>query len=410
MGPEIRKKHHPRRGLAYGLGVLTFFVLTSSVTQGDQDSFQKTQRELSQKAAEVKTLADELALLEATIDAKAAYLAEIDVKGRIARQKLARTNLELEKMQQARRDAQKVLNRYLRAAYIHRGYGQLAVLTGEKSLSQSLADESYLGSLQDYSTRVVRKVSGVEEEISKRQAEALAAYRSLDNLEAESVRETARLAAVRASKQRLLEQTAGVEARFRESFESAKERLKKAGRFARSARDRVASRVWDDHGYYFNQLDSRWIDEKLGYSKTSTMGDYGCGVSALAMVFKYYGINSTPPQLNNELKNVHAFVDDLLDWRAVPAASGGRLQLANNPYPVGRANVDWNVINSQLDSGNPVIVYIDRGEEISHYVVLLNRRGGTYVMHDPIEGPNLLFSSYYKPSAVYQYITFRRAA
>lgn len=409
MVRNIRKQHRPRRLLTYGLGVFAVFLLTSSVTQGDQDSFQKTQRELSQKAAEVKTLADELALLEATIDAKAAYLAEIDIKGNLARQKLAKTNVELQKMQESRRDAQKVLNRYLRAAYIHRGYGQLAVLSGEKSLSQSVADESYLGSLQDYSTRVVKKVSGVEEEISKRQTEALATYRSLDSLEAESVRETARLAAVRASKQRLLEQTQGQEDLFRESFESAKDRLKKTGRFARSARDRVASRVWDDQGYYFNQLDSRWIDEKLGYSKTSTMGDYGCGVTALAMVYKYYGIAVTPPQLNAELKNVHAFVDDLLDWRAVTGPTAGRLQLANYPYPVGRANVDWNVINAQLDSGNPVIVYIDRGEEISHYVVLLNRRGGTYVMHDPIEGPNLLFSSYYKTSAVYQYITFRRA-
>ncbi len=66
---------------------------------------------------------------------------------------------------------------------------------------------------------------------------------------------------------------------------------------------------------------------------------------------------------------------------------------------------NWADINSKLDAGTPVIVYIDRGS-ISHYVVLWGRSGTSYRMHDPINGPGRRFSDYYSHDAVYEYITF----
>ncbi len=396
------------RSIACGLAAALILAGTPPVRADSSSSFSDTEKRLIEKAAEVKTLRDQLDLLEATIDAKAAYLAELDAKVEKAKRQLVEINGELATMQTYRREAERTLSRYMRAAYVNQGQGRLVMLTGETSLSEAFADQSYLGSLQEYADRVVGKLAAVETDIAARQAAARESYHTLDTLDGESQRETAQLAAVRETKQRLLAATQGQESTYRAQFEEAKQVLKKTGRFARSARDRVASRVWNDQGFYFNQLDSRWIDAKLGFSDSSTMGDYGCGVTALAMVFKYYGLTTTPPQLNEELKRSRAFTDDLLDWRTVAAASNGRLKLANNPYPLGAAQVDWTLINRQLDSGNPVIVYIDRGDEISHYVALISRQGDIYYMHDPIEGPNLVFGDHYQPSAVYQFITFQR--
>ncbi|MEJ7660508.1 MAG: C39 family peptidase [Hymenobacter sp.] len=167
--------------------------------------------------------------------------------------------------------------------------------------------------------------------------------------------------------------------------------------------------MWDESGGYFNQLDSRWIDEKLGFSDSSTIGDYGCGVAALAMVYKHYGLPTNPSLLNGDLKRTGALFGDLLEWPNTTAASGGRLASVGSASLFERGRADWNLINSQLDTGNPVIVYIDRPGQISHYVVLTARRGSGYLMHDPIEGPNLRFEDYYQTDWVYQTITYKRS-
>lgn len=396
------------------LAILTAFLLClnlgqSAVLADPQADLSQTEQQLNQKASEVHSLADELKLLDATINAKAAYAADLIVKGDAAKMRLQTANRELASLQRARKDAQRTLERYLRAAYVNRGTGQIGIIVGDKSVAGNLADASYRESLQDYSNRVVAKAASLEKRMAHQQEEARNAYHLIDSLEAEGDQENAELAGVRAAKAQLLARTQNQEQTFRQQFESGKLDLAKTGHFARSARDRLKSRVWSDDGFYFNQLDSRWIDDKLGFSDTSTLGDYGCGVTVLAMVYKYYGFDITPPRMNDSLKNTRAFVDDLLDWRNTVLPSGGRLQLANDPYPLGRDHVDWNFIDRQLASGNPVIVYLDRGGDLSHYVLLTDKRQGDYLMHDPLEGPNLRFADHYSKSAVYQYISFRRS-
>lgn len=402
------KQHKFLLGLLAGLLGLTLAVGPLVAQADPKEDFAATERQLAAKAAEVRTLADEVQLLDETIDAKTRYIADVSVRVAKARQELALINADLTSMQQQRQLAQQQLSRFVRADYMDKVPSDYELLVGDESLADGLARLTYNGSFQRLADRVVKKLSKVEKQIGQRQAEAQTRYAALDELESGAEREAAELSAIRAVKQQFFNQTQGQEDIFRQQYEQARAALEATGAFARSARDRIGSRVWDDSGFYFNQLDARWIDERLGFSSSSTLGDYGCGVADIAMVFKYYGIDTNPPKVNNSLKSVRAFVGDLLDWRNVAAASGGKLQLANNPYPVGRGNVDWRFIDAQLAAGNPVIVYIDR-QSISHYVVLLEKRGASYIMHDPIEGPYLKFSDYYRTDAVYQYITFRRS-
>ena len=64
-----------------------------------------------------------------------------------------------------------------------------------------------------------------------------------------------------------------------------------------------------------NQRDSRWASELLGFSKTSTIGNFGCTITALAM---FAGI--TPSQVNQRLKSVGGFQDDLILWAKIKEA------------------------------------------------------------------------------------------
>ena len=138
-------------------------------------------------------------------------------------------------------------------------------------------------------------------------------------------------------------------------------------------------RVWPETDNYFNQTDPRWASTKLGFSDSSTICNYGCGVTSIAMVFKRYGIDTDPIRLNADLRRVGAFWDDLLVWNNVGNASQGRLSVTKH------FGGNWGDINAKLDAGTPVIVYIDRGS---------------------INGPGLRFSDYYSTDAVYEYVTF----
>lgn len=57
----------------------------------------------------------------------------------------------------------------------------------------------------------------------------------------------------------------------------------------------------------FSQRDPRWKNVKLGNSKTSTIGQYGCFVTCLSMM-----VNKRPDEVNEILKKAGAFNGDLL--------------------------------------------------------------------------------------------------
>jgi predicted nucleic acid-binding Zn-ribbon protein len=387
--------------------VLAFILLIPSFVLADDLS--DAQRNLSKAAAEVSTLSDEVAVLDAAVLSKEQELRETETRAESLRVKIQNKNKELTSLLARQQTERTLLARFIYDDYVRNEPTAYTVLVAANSVSASLTLEQYLTMLQAKATTALARFQQTERQANEAREQLLASVSELDRLVDGQQTTRSELAAIRQNKLQLLASSQGNEVLFRTQFEMMREQLERTGRFAKSARDRIGSRVWDDSGFYFNQLDSRWIDEKLGFSSSSTIGDYGCGVTSLAMVFKSYGIGMNPSQLNARLRSTHAFFDDLLDWRNVAGASDGRLLLANSPYPLGQSTIDWGFIDQQLAGGNPVIVYIDRPGALSHYVVLVDKRSDGYVMHDPIEGPFLRFESYYDRAAVYQYITFRRS-
>lgn len=393
--------------LALVIGLIAAAAVTAapaSVNANPLDDYTKTRQQLADQAAQVETLSDELRLLDQTVAAKSEYLAQLTAEAGKVRGELADVNRELGTMQRSRQSAQGRLNRLVRTDYVDGRTNAYFVLAGADSLSTMTAASSYLGIFQERTDGLVSQLDQLERRQSERQRDVTARVQRLDQLEDETQRESAELAAVRDAKQKLLESTQGQEDIYRQQFEAARDELVKMGIFGKSGCARVGSRVWPEAGGYFNQCDPRWADAHLGFSDSSTLGDYGCGVASLAMVYRTYGgIGDTDPlQMNQALRGAAAFSDDLLWWSRVGGAYGGRLSVTAH-----NGGADWGAINGELAAGRPVMVYIDRGAT-NHYVVLLQRDGSTYRMNDPIEGPSLRFSDHYSTGAVRQYVTFRR--
>ena len=60
----------------------------------------------------------------------------------------------------------------------------------------------------------------------------------------------------------------------------------------------------------FRQGDEKWRDDPLGGEPDNgTIGGEGCAVTAVAMLFKFYGIETDPQQLNWYLSGVDGYTE-----------------------------------------------------------------------------------------------------
>jgi hypothetical protein len=132
----------------------------------------------------------------------------------------------------------------------------------------------------------------------------------------------------------------------------------------------------------FAQDDPRWSDVPLGPS-TDTLGDEGCAVTSAAMVAAFYGIKTDPQQLNAFLTRKDGFTGDgLIHWNRVPLIAPAHLALAYNGGP------SYELIDSNLLAGNPVIVLIRLPEGGYHFVVIVGKERLNYLIRDPAVSPH----------------------
>ncbi|PID52627.1 MAG: hypothetical protein CR972_00950 [Candidatus Moraniibacteriota bacterium] len=149
--------------------------------------------------------------------------------------------------------------------------------------------------------------------------------------------------------------------------------------------------------WYYSQRDPRWANEFIGNSR-STIEDYGCAISSVAMVFTYYGKKITPKKLSNK----SIFYWDLINW----PNTWGDLTLSSN---ITHSGVDWDDIDDAIDDDEPVIVFINVSGGAGHYVVIHHKtKDDRYVVHDPYLGSNIYLDSTIKAFGAMYGVTVSR--
>ena len=129
----------------------------------------------------------------------------------------------------------------------------------------------------------------------------------------------------------------------------------------------------------FRQSDERWSDDPLGgVPDNGTLGGQGCAVAAAAMVFKFYGIETDPQQLNWFLTAVDGYTErGWLYWDRAAWLAPNRVRHVYEDLP------SYQLIDSNLAHGNPVIVRVRLANGITHFVVVAGKDGFDYLMRDP---------------------------
>ena len=132
----------------------------------------------------------------------------------------------------------------------------------------------------------------------------------------------------------------------------------------------------------FRQGDTKWADDPLGGEPDNgTIGGEGCAVTALAMVFKFYGIDTDPQQLNWFLPVVGGYTDrGWVYWARAVWLAPNRFRHVYEDLPT------YQLIDSNVAHGNPVIVRVRLRNGITHFVVIAGKDGFDYLIRDPGAG------------------------
>ncbi|MEO0289580.1 MAG: C39 family peptidase [candidate division WOR-3 bacterium] len=159
-----------------------------------------------------------------------------------------------------------------------------------------------------------------------------------------------------------------------------------------------------------SQRDLKWKDKKLGTSTVNTIGSHGCLLTCCAMVCNYFGKNTDPARLNDDMVRVKGFYsgslwvwgklsevypDILFDWQVYNEG-----QCADKPAPLS-------LIDRLLDEKLPVIVKVDfnpGGALDEHWVLIIGKdEAGSYLINDPWTGETYFFQAKYQDPARYIY-------
>lgn len=137
---------------------------------------------------------------------------------------------------------------------------------------------------------------------------------------------------------------------------------------------------------YYSQQDPQWKADKLGFGSqpSDTIGYIGCALTSVAMVLSGHGYTVTPKILNQKLQGVNGFAGSGIRWHSVTQLYpqmrlNSIIKCNDTPAPL-------ELIDAALAAGQPAIVCVDSTPApglLTHYVVLIARKGNDYLMLDP---------------------------
>jgi Peptidase_C39 like family len=132
----------------------------------------------------------------------------------------------------------------------------------------------------------------------------------------------------------------------------------------------------------FHQGDDKWRDDPLGgVEANGTLGGEGCAVAAAAMIFRFYGVKVDPQQLNWFLTAVDGYTENgWVYWDRAAWFAPDRVRHVYEDLP------SYQLIDSNIARGNPVIVRVRLANGITHFVVIAGKDGFDYLIADPGAG------------------------
>ncbi len=165
-------------------------------------------------------------------------------------------------------------------------------------------------------------------------------------------------------------------------------------------------------GNFYSQRDPRWCKQYIGNSR-DVIGDVGCYLTSISMVYKKIGHNITPSAYAANSSNFWGYTA----WANNPNPPNGYsfscIPVINGACPGGAKgtgiNNALNKIDEEMNADRYVIIQIKAVNSSGmHFIVIKSGSNGNYIIHDPWYGADLNFSSHYSTGMIMSLRLFTR--
>jgi peptidoglycan hydrolase CwlO-like protein len=341
------------------------------------------------------TLQNQLAQIDAQQASAKTELQKTQEKAQTIEQNIQSLDGEIKEKEQSISYQEGLLSRLMQSYYEYSQDGILKIVLLKENFSDFFIQNDQVAQASNRLDDILSNIQTAKSELEKEYQDLTDKKRESEDLKSELEEKNENLRNSEQQKTILLTKTQGEEQKYRElmarveqqkmelfDFSSASnsdELIASVGNYPKSD-----SKYWAS-SWYFSQRDSRWGNQTIGNSNTR-MNGYGCAVTSLAMVFRENGASVDPGKMAKQ----PIFSYDLIKW---PGSWSPGIRLASG---IGHSGVNWTTVRSEVDKGNPVIVYIRKTNgRGGHYVVLHHYDTGKkdYVVNDPYFGANLYLAT-----------------
>ncbi len=397
-------------GIVFVIGSANRIIAQNAADEAAQEEIKDKQEQIEdlQKKAETyrnmiemqqskeQTLENQINLMEIQIKAFENDIVELQKEIDETAQEIGTKKDQIGEKETNIKEQKKILGELIQAYYEDDQDTLMEIILRNKNFSEFLGHTEYISQTSAKVDEILAAINDAKNQLESEKKELERINDEQREKRGQMNEKKVYLDSEQSSKEQLLVQTQGEEQKYQELLsrvEQQKQELlgdigalseEKSSELAaveatlKRPKSGLASTKW-----YFSQRDSRWGNQHIGFSN-SLMKNYGCAVTAVAMVLRHHGVSIDP----GKLAKAPIFYHDLIVW---PQQWQG-VELASS---TGHGNISWDTIDKELKKDNPVIVFVKATRRgAGHYVVIHGKdKNGDYVVHDPYWGANIYLDS-----------------
>lgn len=405
--------------------IISFILPPTIQTNADSNKIDEIDSKIGEKSSNIKNLENQAAQyqdqiknlqsqaqsLQNEVELFDAQIAQLEVEIQTTQSKIEEANLEIEKLLEQIKlkedeiaKEKLILKDLIRKLNDYDSETIFEILLKSDEISTFFNESDYINTVGEKIKTVLNTLKTDKEDLEGKREQAELKKKELEELETEIRSNRDALSAQRSAKEELLNATKGSEERYHNLLSNALEQRKsilgdinnlmveRQKEIAKIAAESNRPSAAASTAWYFSQNDPRWKSDFIGVSD-STINDYGCALTSVAMVFRYHGIDINPKVMAKQ----PIFVRDLISW----PTQWRFLALNYNSYhkSSGLDQSDWSRIDQEIAAGNPAIIFIRAlGRNAGHYVVIHSKDAHGYIVHDPVmwngqSGANIYLST-----------------
>lgn len=343
---------------------------------------------ISQLRQQKNTLSSQIQEMDAQVYIKTLTIQKTEQKITETQHEIDTLNNRIDTLDSSLTNLSKTLIQRVVRGYKRKAFSFFDLFLNSENMGSLINSVKYQKTTQDNNQKLLVQVQEAKTNYEEQKSLRETKKKELDQLISTLENQKSALRNQQAQKQKLLADTQNDETVYQQLLNQARLQLTSFKSFVQTSGGDsiIAANAFGNgsDGAYYSQRDARWANQAIGYSSESIL-KVGCLLTSISMVAKKNGQNITPSNFAADPSHFWANTA----WMRYPWAS-----------VAGRSMVSVGNIDEELNNGNYVIVGIAYSSCTGksggdHYVVLTKKDGNDYLMHDPIYGPDIKFSSHY---------------